>query len=59
MSKDGATVGIGAGQMSRIDSTRIAARKAQDMAEALGLAAAADQWARSWRRTRSFPLPTG
>lgn len=35
--KDGATVGIGAGQMSRIDSTRIAARKANDMAEALGL----------------------
>jgi AICAR transformylase/IMP cyclohydrolase PurH len=26
--KDGATVGVGAGQMSRIDSTRIAARKA-------------------------------
>jgi phosphoribosylaminoimidazolecarboxamide formyltransferase/IMP cyclohydrolase len=37
--KGGATVGIGAGQMSRIDSTRIAARKAQDMAEALGLSA--------------------
>ena len=36
--KDGATVGVGAGQMSRIDSTRIAARKAGDMAEALGLA---------------------
>ena len=35
--KDGTTVGIGAGQMSRIDSTRIAARKAQDMAEVLGL----------------------
>jgi phosphoribosylaminoimidazolecarboxamide formyltransferase / IMP cyclohydrolase len=35
--KGGATVGIGAGQMSRVDSTRIAARKAQDMAEALGL----------------------
>jgi phosphoribosylaminoimidazolecarboxamide formyltransferase/IMP cyclohydrolase len=35
--KDGATVGIGAGQMSRIDSTRIAARKSQDMAEVLGL----------------------
>ena len=35
--KDGATVGIGAGQMSRIDSTRIAARKAGDMAQALGL----------------------
>ena len=36
--KRGATVGIGAGQMSRVDSTRIAARKARDMAEALGLA---------------------
>ena len=35
--KDGATVGVGAGQMSRVDSTRIAARKAVDMAEALGL----------------------
>ena len=35
--RDGATVGIGAGQMSRVDSTRIAARKAGDMAEALGL----------------------
>ncbi len=38
--KDGATVGIGAGQMSRVDSTRIAARKAQDMAEVLGLSEA-------------------
>lgn len=36
--KDQATVGIGAGQMSRVDSSRIAARKAQDMADALGLA---------------------
>jgi len=35
--KDGATVGIGAGQMSRVDSARIAARKAQDAAETLGL----------------------
>ncbi len=35
--KDGATVGIGAGQMSRVDSARIAARKAQDAAQALGL----------------------
>ena len=35
--KDGTTVGIGAGQMSRVDSTRIAARKAADMAEGLGL----------------------
>lgn len=36
--RDGATVGIGAGQMSRVDSSRIAARKAQDAAEAMGLA---------------------
>lgn len=35
--KNGATVGVGAGQMSRVDSTRIAARKSQDMAEVLGL----------------------
>ncbi len=35
--KDGATVGIGAGQMSRLDSSRIAARKSQDAAEAAGL----------------------
>ncbi|RXV62656.1 bifunctional phosphoribosylaminoimidazolecarboxamide formyltransferase/inosine monophosphate cyclohydrolase [Roseovarius sp. A46] len=35
--KDGATVGVGAGQMSRVDSCRIAARKARDMAETLGL----------------------
>ena len=31
--RDGATVGIGAGQMSRVDSSRIAARKAVDAAE--------------------------
>lgn len=37
--KDLATVGIGAGQMSRVDSARIAARKAQDAAEAMKLAA--------------------
>ena len=35
--KDGATVGIGAGQMSRIDSTRIAAWKAQEAATAAGV----------------------
>ena len=34
--RDGATVGIGAGQMSRVDSSRIAARKAIDAAEAAG-----------------------
>jgi phosphoribosylaminoimidazolecarboxamide formyltransferase/IMP cyclohydrolase len=36
--RTGATVGIGAGQMSRVDSSRIAARKALDAAEAAGLA---------------------
>ncbi len=34
--KDGATVGIGAGQMSRVDSARIAAWKAREAAEAAG-----------------------
>jgi phosphoribosylaminoimidazolecarboxamide formyltransferase/IMP cyclohydrolase len=34
--KDGATVGIGAGQMSRVDAARIAVRKAADAAEAAG-----------------------
>ncbi|MBO0905535.1 bifunctional phosphoribosylaminoimidazolecarboxamide formyltransferase/IMP cyclohydrolase [Jiella sonneratiae] len=34
--KGGATVGIGAGQMSRVDSARIAARKAEDAAQAAG-----------------------
>lgn len=36
--RDLATVGVGAGQMSRVDSARIAARKALDAAEAAGLA---------------------
>jgi phosphoribosylaminoimidazolecarboxamide formyltransferase/IMP cyclohydrolase len=35
--KDKATVGIGAGQMSRIDSTRIAAQKGMEAALAAGL----------------------
>ena len=35
--KDGATKGIGAGQMSRLDSSRIAIRKAADMAESAGI----------------------
>jgi len=34
--KDGATVGIGAGQMSRVDSSRIAAWKADEAAKAAG-----------------------
>ncbi|GHU04060.1 bifunctional purine biosynthesis protein PurH [Alphaproteobacteria bacterium] len=36
--KNGATVGIGAGQMSRVDSSRIAAWKAREAAEKAGLA---------------------
>ncbi|WP_425079995.1 bifunctional phosphoribosylaminoimidazolecarboxamide formyltransferase/IMP cyclohydrolase [Ruegeria denitrificans] len=36
--KDGATVGVGAGQMSRVDSALIAAKKAERMADVLGLA---------------------
>ncbi len=36
--KDGATVGIGAGQMSRIDSSRIAAQKSAEAAKAAGIA---------------------
>jgi phosphoribosylaminoimidazolecarboxamide formyltransferase/IMP cyclohydrolase len=35
--KDGATVGIGAGQMSRVDAARMAAWKADDTARAQGL----------------------
>jgi phosphoribosylaminoimidazolecarboxamide formyltransferase/IMP cyclohydrolase len=35
--KDGATAGIGAGQMSRVDSARVAHRKSIDAAEAAGI----------------------
>ncbi len=56
--KDGATAGVGAGQMSRVDSARIAARKAEDAAAAAG-------WSEA--RTRGsvaasdafFPFPDG
>jgi phosphoribosylaminoimidazolecarboxamide formyltransferase / IMP cyclohydrolase len=34
--RDGATVGIGAGQMSRVDSARLAARKAEESAAIAG-----------------------
>ena len=37
--KDGATVGIGAGQMSRVDAARIAAWKAEEAGRAAALAA--------------------
>jgi phosphoribosylaminoimidazolecarboxamide formyltransferase/IMP cyclohydrolase len=43
--KGGATVGIGAGQMSRIDAARIAAWKAKEAAEHAGLAAPLTQGA--------------
>ncbi|GGE27548.1 bifunctional purine biosynthesis protein PurH [Agaricicola taiwanensis] len=39
--KNGATVGIGAGQMSRVDAARIAARKAEDAAHETGASAPA------------------
>ena len=35
--KDGSTVGIGAGQMNRLDSSRIAARKSDDAAKMIKL----------------------
>ena len=56
--KDGATVGVGAGQMSRIDSTRIAAQKSRDMAEALGLAAPLTQGS-VVASDAFFPFPDG
>jgi phosphoribosylaminoimidazolecarboxamide formyltransferase/IMP cyclohydrolase len=37
LAKDGATVGIGAGQMSRVDSCRVAIEKAREAARAAGL----------------------
>ena len=48
--RDGATVGIGAGQMSRVDSARIAAWKAAEHAGARPSVAASDAF---------FPFPDG
>ena len=56
--RDGATVGVGAGQMSRIDSTVIAARKSGDMAQALGLAAPLTQGS-VVASDAFFPFPDG
>ena len=56
--KHARTVGVGAGQMSRVDSARIAARKAGDMAEALGLSAPATQGAAA-ASDAFFPFPDG
>ncbi len=51
--KDSATVGIGAGQMSRVDAARIAARKAQDAAREAGFKEPAPIRRRSSCRHRS------
>ncbi|WP_101067514.1 bifunctional phosphoribosylaminoimidazolecarboxamide formyltransferase/IMP cyclohydrolase [Roseovarius salinarum] len=56
--RGGATVGIGAGQMSRVDSCRIAARKSADMAEALGLAEAPTKGS-AVASDAFFPFPDG
>ncbi|MDU8943834.1 bifunctional phosphoribosylaminoimidazolecarboxamide formyltransferase/IMP cyclohydrolase [Ovoidimarina sediminis] len=56
--KDGATVGVGAGQMSRVDSTRIAARKAADMAESLGMAEVPTKGSAA-ASDAFFPFPDG
>jgi phosphoribosylaminoimidazolecarboxamide formyltransferase / IMP cyclohydrolase len=56
--RDGATAGIGAGQMSRVDSTRIAARKAEDMAGNLGLPAPPTQGS-VVASDAFFPFPDG
>jgi phosphoribosylaminoimidazolecarboxamide formyltransferase/IMP cyclohydrolase len=53
--RGGATVGIGAGQMSRVDSSRVAARKAEDAAQGdmpltIGSVVASDAF---------FPFPDG
>ena len=50
--KDGATVGIGAGQMSRVDSARIAAMKSKEAGPGHR------RKVRSSPPTRSFPSPT-
>jgi len=56
--KDGATVGIGAGQMSRVDSALIAAKKAERMADALGLPAPLTQGC-AVASDAFFPFPDG
>ncbi|MBV7396137.1 bifunctional phosphoribosylaminoimidazolecarboxamide formyltransferase/IMP cyclohydrolase [Mameliella sediminis] len=56
--KDGATVGVGAGQMSRVDSALIAAKKAERMAESLGLPAPLTQGS-AVASDAFFPFPDG
>ncbi len=56
LAKDGGTVGIGAGQMSRVDSVRIAIEKAQD---ARGDEASAFLTGSSCASDAFFPFPDG
>ena len=56
--KEGATVGIGAGQMSRVDAARMAAWKAEDAAKARGLAASPTQGSVA-ASDAFFPFPDG
>ena len=56
--RDGAAVGIGAGQMSRVDSSRIAHRKARDAAEAAGESEALTQGS-VVASDAFFPFPDG
>ena len=56
--KDGATVGIGAGQMSRVDAARMAAWKAEDTAKARGLSTSLTQGSVA-ASDAFFPFPDG
>ncbi len=56
--KNGATVGIGAGQMSRVDAARIAVRKSEDAAEAAGETEALTQGSVA-ASDAFFPFPDG
>jgi phosphoribosylaminoimidazolecarboxamide formyltransferase/IMP cyclohydrolase len=56
--KGGATVGIGAGQMSRLDSSRVAHRKSIDAAEAAGIEGALTQGS-VVASDAFFPFPDG
>ena len=56
--KDGATAGIGAGQMSRVDAARIAARKAEDAMQAAGWDAPRTQGS-AVSSDAFFPFPDG
>ena len=56
IAKDGATLGIGAGQMSRVDSVRIAIEKAREARGEDADGCSAGRWS---PRTRSFPFPDG